>query len=82
LIQIQVYFFALHELTQRNVYLKLAHDLSVGMQKYRWWRSRRSPRPPSRTLRRSSGFQWSNYGHLNRVGLAQIKRLHFTFLLV
>ena len=23
--------------TQRNVYLKLAHVLSVGMQKYRWW---------------------------------------------
>jgi len=54
----------LHALTQRNVYLKLAHVLSVGMQKYRRWPGLRPeprweelttlPRPPSRTLRRSS----------------------------
>jgi len=75
LIQIQLYFCIACTDTQRNVYLKLAHILSVGMQKYRWWpglrpgprwgSSRRSPRPSSRTLWRSSRISviklWSPY---------------------
>jgi len=44
LIQIQLYFCIARTDTQRNVYLKLAHILSVGMQKYRWW-----PMAPPRT---------------------------------
>jgi len=64
LIQIQLFFCIARTDTQCNFYLKLAHVLSVGMQKYRWWpglrpgprwgSSRCSPRLPSRTLQRSS----------------------------
>ena len=75
MIQIQLYF--LH-CTQRNVYLKLAHVFSVGVQKYRWWPgldpdpaggAHDAPPDPSRTLRRSSRISviklWSPYSRPN-----------------